>query len=166
MANPRAVPVGIVAPAGQVGDGASTPTTRPKVRVEQTERQAVREDAIATMDLYYAEGELVHRRVPKAAKVEFPLRSHWSPTDLFPRWKAKRAVEWDDQREWKYLTALHNQSVEQLRMRFDRMEIQSVELMYRPGAPTVPATCLFLLASTHRSLSLTPMATSLGQQGR
>lgn len=105
------------------------------------------------MDLYYAEGELVHRRMLKAAEVEFPLRSPRSPTNLFPRWKAKRAVE------WKYLAALHNPSVEELRMRFDCMEIQGVELMHCPGAPTVPTTCLSHWPQL-QSPSLTLMATS------
>lgn len=36
-------------------------------------------------------------------------------------------AEWDEQGEWSYLTVTHSPLVEQLRERFDHMEIQGSE---------------------------------------
>lgn len=69
------------------------------------------------------------------------------------KWRAKRAAEWDESEEWKYLTTVHGQSVERLREKFDHLEIWRVNPFGRLEAPTGAAGRMTQPFLAHQSMS-------------
>lgn len=70
-------------------------------------------------------GESSRSRIP----LEPGVAIVWSCHDTRSKWKARRAADWEELMEWKFLTACYSPSVEQLYERFVGMEMWGVALM-------------------------------------
>lgn len=68
----------------QTGDGILLSGACLKVRVNKPGQSSLQEALLATRDLYRAEEELQHRRIPKVVEAEFPLISSYNS-----KWKVK-----------------------------------------------------------------------------
>lgn len=62
--------------------------------------------------------------MPKVAEAKFSLISPGVEPAQVPRWNEKRAAEREELVQWRYLTACHSPSVEQLREKFINLELQ------------------------------------------
>lgn len=78
--------------------------TQPKIQME----------VLATGDLYRAEEELRRQGSVQGLGMEFPLTSTQESVAFTSHWRARGLLELDESREWRYLTAFHGQTVENL----------------------------------------------------
>lgn len=109
---------------GQVDFGIQMVVTHAKVRAEKT-KQPETWDKTGAAGGHRQVGEKLGWAVMlKASEAKFPLLPLGVALTQGPRRKGKKAVEWEELVEWRYLAACHSPSVEHLRERFIGMKLR------------------------------------------
>lgn len=103
--------------------------TQSKLRAEKVEKPLVRDEGAVAGSFYPNPKTRWLGEVGKAAEVEFPLILLGVALTRGSKWKARRAVDWEEPVEWKFLTVCHSPSVEQLWERFSGLEMHGVASM-------------------------------------
>lgn len=80
---------------------------------------------------FLATDEFWWRRAPGAEQIELSVAAAMYMGAQPIQWRERRAVDWDELREWRYLTALWSSLVKQLRERIDCTSIHCVKPLYQ-----------------------------------
>lgn len=83
-------------------------------------------EAPVIKDLYRAEEDLRCQGSGQGFGMGSLLTSTQDLATLTPHWRARRPIELDESGEWRYLTTLPGQTVENLQERFNQMSIEGM----------------------------------------